>query len=123
MAPTNTAAQVISIDGITQDFLHLVQQSDNEVIGWISPAGYLHGSLAPPSPLLVGSLVATANTQDTITIPGALPTSSVSLTATNPVAAAMLASGDTYVSAKGTNEITITHSPIAGATFDIVVAN
>jgi len=68
----------------------------------------------------VGSLTTSASTSDTVTIYGATPYSYVSLTPTNSAAAADLASGRVYVSAKGTNAVTIAHSATAGETFDIL---
>jgi hypothetical protein len=67
---------------------------------------------------VAASLTTTANATDVVSIPGFTGSGHVSLTATNSTAAGMIAS--TYVSAKGTNSITVTHPSTANATFDIV---
>ena len=68
---------------------------------------------------LVGSLTTTAATSDTVNITGILSTSRVSLQPTNAAAATMFTS--TYVSAKSTGSITITHPATANATFDLII--
>ncbi len=68
--------------------------------------------------VLVGSLTTTSATTDTVTITGLTASSHVCLMATNSAAAGMIAA--TYVSAKGTGSVTITHTGTAGATFDII---
>lgn len=68
---------------------------------------------------IVGSLTTSSGTSDIILIPGILPTSHVSLQATNTSAAEMLTS--VYISAKSTGSITVTHPATAGATFDLII--
>lgn len=69
------------------------------------------------------SFTTTNETSDTVTINGATTKSRVCLTPTNASAAADVAAGNVYVSAKTTNQITVTHGATAGETFDILVTS
>lgn len=67
---------------------------------------------------VTGSLTTTANTSDVVSIVGIIPTSHVSLQPTNSAASTMYTS--TYVSAKSSGTVTISHPATSGATFDIL---
>jgi hypothetical protein len=69
-------------------------------------------------PVVVASLTTTAATNDTVAMQGMTSTGHCSLTATNSSAAANHAT--TYVSAKTTNQITVTHAATAGMTYDLM---
>ena len=69
--------------------------------------------------IIVGSLTTTNATTDTFTATGIISTCHVQLTPTNSSAATMYTS--TYVSAKNSGNIVITHPATAGGTFDIFV--
>jgi hypothetical protein len=64
------------------------------------------------------SLTTTSGTSDNVNIVGITASSHCSLTATNALAARNFAG--TYVSAKTTNQITVTHSGASGMTYDIL---
>jgi hypothetical protein len=66
---------------------------------------------------ILASLTTTAATADKVTITGATSTSHCFLTPTNASAATNIA--ETYVSAKTTNQITVTHTAAPGMTYDI----
>jgi hypothetical protein len=70
------------------------------------------------SVLLVASLTTTAATTDNVAITGMTSTGHCSLTATNSSAATNIAT--TFVSAKTTNQITVTHTATSGMTFDVL---
>jgi hypothetical protein len=64
------------------------------------------------------SLTTTSATSDAVTVQGITSSGHCSLTATNTSAAANHAT--TYVSAKTTNQITVTHTATAGMTYDVM---
>jgi len=63
-------------------------------------------------------LTTTAAATDTVTVAGMTSTGYCSLTATNASAATNIAT--TYISAKTTNQITVTHATIASMTYDVM---
>lgn len=63
-------------------------------------------------------LITTAATSDNVTVPGMTLTGYCLLSPTNAPAAANIKT--TFISAKTTDQITVTHAPIAGMTFDII---
>lgn len=65
------------------------------------------------------SFTTSSTTFDIVAVPGALSTSHVGLTATNLIAAGMIAS--TYISTKSAGSITVTHPATPGGTFDLLV--
>ena len=67
--------------------------------------------------LFVASLTTTAATSDNVSITGATSSSHCWLQPTNASADTLLSG--TYVSAKTTNQITVTHAATSGATFDV----
>lgn len=67
---------------------------------------------------LAASLVTTAATTDNVTVTGMTSSGHCSLTPTNAAASALAAVP--YVSAKTTNQITVTHSVTASANFDVL---
>lgn len=69
------------------------------------------------SPLATSFTTSTA-TSDNVTVTGMTPSGHCSLQATNSGAAAGLSS--VYVSAKTTNQITVTHAATSGWTFDVI---
>jgi hypothetical protein len=70
------------------------------------------------SKTLVAALTTTAAATDTVTVAGMTSTGYCSLTATNASAATNIAT--TYISAKTTNQITVTHATIASMTYDVM---
>jgi hypothetical protein len=66
---------------------------------------------------IVSSLTTTALTHDNVSMAGVTSSSHCQLTATNSSAATNVAT--TYVSAKTTNQITVTHTSTSGMTYDI----
>lgn len=78
----------------------------------------MDGNTAAPA---VVSFTTTAATSDVVTVQGATASSHCTLTERNALAAVMKAAGGTYVSATGTNSVTVTHPATAGAIFDIFV--
>jgi hypothetical protein len=68
--------------------------------------------------VMPGSLTTTSATSDAVTMQGMTSGGHCSLTATNLSAATNLAT--TYVSAKTTNQITVTHAATAGMTYDVL---
>lgn len=68
--------------------------------------------------VLVASLVTTAATTDNVAVSGMTSSGHCSLTPTNAAASGLAAIP--YVSAKTTNQITVTHSVTANANFDIM---
>ena len=68
--------------------------------------------------VLVGSLTTTSATSDTVTVTGMSASGHCMLTATNASAATNIAT--TYVSAKTTNQITVTHVATASMTYDVL---
>jgi hypothetical protein len=74
-----------------------------------------NGNLVSP---IVGSLTTGGGTTDTVALTGMTSTGHCSLTATNSSAAANI--GTTYISAKTTNQITVTHTATASMTYDVV---
>lgn len=78
-----------------------------------------NGTNCPTSETLpVGSLTTTAAASDPLAINGMTSHGHCSLAATNASAAAHIAT--TYISAKSTNRIVLSHSATAGMTYDIV---
>lgn len=67
---------------------------------------------------LTGVLTTTASTSDNVTITGMTSSGHCSLTATDALAATNTAT--TYISAKTTNQITVTHTASSGLTYDIL---
>jgi hypothetical protein len=78
------------------------------------------GQTVVGSPVLAASLTTTAATTDVVSIPGALTTSHYIITPTNAAAATDVGAGNVYISAKGANQVTITHTATSGMTFDIL---
>lgn len=76
---------------------------------WVHQTGYV---------VLVGSLTTTASTSDNLTITGMTSSGHCALFATNASAATNVAT--TYISAKTTNQITVTHTATASMTYDFV---
>lgn len=74
-------------------------------------------TLAVTTPLLVTSLSTAAATTDNVSITGATSSSHCTLSPTNASAATNIAT--TYISAKTTNQITVTHTATSGMTYDI----
>jgi hypothetical protein len=68
--------------------------------------------------VLTASITTTAATSDVVAIPGMTSAGHCGLGATNAIAATNLAT--TYISAKATNQITLTHAATAGMTYDAV---
>jgi hypothetical protein len=66
---------------------------------------------------MVASLTTTSATSDNVTIQGMTSSGHCGLSATNSTAATNIAT--TYVSAKTTNQITVTHTATSGMTYDI----
>jgi hypothetical protein len=75
------------------------------------------------SAALTGTLTTTAAASDVVTIQGAKSSSFIQFTPTNASAAVDVGAGNVYVSAKGTNSVTISHSATSGMTFDIYAIN
>ena len=74
-----------------------------------------------PAKSLTGTLTTTASTSDLVTIAGVTSNSSVTLTPTNAIAAAMTG---VYISGKPNNgQIAVTHPATAGGTFSIIAVN
>jgi hypothetical protein len=67
---------------------------------------------------VVGSFTTTAATNDNVSLIGMTSSGHCELTPTNSAAAAGISS--VYVSAKATNQITVTHTAISGWTFDVL---
>jgi hypothetical protein len=67
---------------------------------------------------ILGSVVTVTSTSTNVMMPGATSTSHCSLTATNAAAGANI--GGTFISAKATDQITVTHAPVAGMTYDVL---
>jgi len=68
--------------------------------------------------VITASLTTTAATTDKVTVNGMTASGHCYLTATNSGAAGGIAS--VFISAKTTNQITVTHAPTSGWTFDVV---
>jgi hypothetical protein len=68
--------------------------------------------------VMPASLTTTSATSDAVIVQGMASSGHCSLTATNSTAAANHAT--TYVSAKTTNQITVTHTATAGMTYDVI---
>ena len=68
--------------------------------------------------ILVASLTTTAATSDNVTVTDMTASGHCSLTPTNATAIGLITLP--YISAKNTNQITVTHAVTAGATFDIL---
>ena len=66
------------------------------------------------------TLTTTAATSDNVSLAGMLSGGHCSLAPTNASAAADLGAGTTYISAKTTDQITVTHAVVSGETFDIL---
>ena len=100
--------------------------------GIINASGYQYNSAAPLDHVLLGdgtyyvdspgviarSFTTTAATTDTVTVTGMTSSGHCSLQPTNAGAAGGIAS--VYVSAKATNQITVTHTATATWTFDVL---
>jgi hypothetical protein len=67
---------------------------------------------------VLASLTTAIGTTTNVSMPGVTGSSHCSLTATNASAAAYL--GSTFISAKAADQITITHAPVAGLTYDVL---
>lgn len=74
----------------------------------------------PQSTSVSTSLTTTGATSYVITLQGTTTSSHYAITPTNAKAAADWASGNVYVSAKGTNSVTIATGATSGETFDII---
>ena len=70
---------------------------------------------------LGASLTTNGATSYVVSVIGATATSYISVTPTNAAAALDIAAGNVYVSAKGTNSVTIITGATSGETFDIIV--
>lgn len=68
--------------------------------------------------VLVASLTTTSATSDNVTLTGMTSSGHCSMTATNATAATNLST--TYISAKTTNQITVTHTAVSGMTYDFL---
>lgn len=81
------------------------------------PGTLTAGGFAGNNIPIVSSFTTTANTRDNVKLTGMTAAGHCQLSPTNSGAAAGMAS--VYVSAKKTNEITVSHKPTAGWTFDV----
>jgi hypothetical protein len=70
------------------------------------------------SVILPASLVTTSGTSDNLTVPGMTASGHCSLTATNAAAAANITT--TFISAKATNQLTVSHAARAGMNYDVM---
>jgi hypothetical protein len=70
------------------------------------------------APVLAASLTTTPGTSDNVTVTGMTSSGHCSLTASNASAATNVAT--TYISAKTTNHITVTHTATASMTYDVI---
>lgn len=75
------------------------------------------GKLIAPNAAILANLTTTAATSDNATVTGMTSSGHCALTATNASAATNIAT--TYVSAKTTNQITVTHVATSGMTYDV----
>ena len=76
-------------------------------------------TLQPASiPVFAASLTTTSATSDSVTVTGMTSSGHCSLTATNTSAATNIAT--TYISAKTTNQITVTHTGASGLNYDVL---
>ena len=67
---------------------------------------------------VMASLSTTLGTSTNVSMPGITSSSHCLLTATNAVAGANV--GGTFISAKAADQITVTHAPVAGMTYDVL---
>jgi hypothetical protein len=81
------------------------------------PGTLTAGAFAGKNIPIVSSLTTTANTRDNVKVTGMTAAGHCQLTPTNEAAASGIAS--VYVSAKQINEISVSHKPTAGWTFDV----
>lgn len=133
LSSTGTAATIYSDPELSLVIPNATVVADvNGGYGYYIPLNYMvtetisspnNGSVVIPNigvnGVIVGSLTTTSASSDVFSATGIVSTSHVSLTPTNSAAATMIAS--TYVSAKSTGSITISHTGTAGATFDVLV--
>jgi len=70
------------------------------------------------SVILSASLVTTSGASDNLTVPGMTASGHCSLTATNAAAAANITT--TFISAKATNQLTVSHAARAGMNYDVM---
>lgn len=77
-----------------------------------------NGPFMTMAQIVTATLTTTGNTTDNVTVTGMTSSGHCSLTPTNPGAAGGIAS--VYISAKTTNQITVTHTNAAGWTFDVM---
>jgi hypothetical protein len=67
---------------------------------------------------ILASLRTTFGTATNVSMPGVTSSSHCSLTATDAIAAVYI--GRTFISVKAEDQITVTHAPVAGMTYDIL---
>jgi len=67
---------------------------------------------------IMASLTTILGMSTNVSMPGVTTASHCSLTATNAIAGANI--GGTFISAKAADQITITHAPVAGMTYDVL---
>jgi hypothetical protein len=67
---------------------------------------------------IVGTVTTAAAASTNVPVPGVTSSSHCSLTATN--ASAAMNTSTTFISAKGADQITVTHMPLAGMTYDVL---
>lgn len=79
---------------------------------------YNNGTFLKAPQIITAIQTTTAATTDNVTVTGMVSTGHCYLTPTNSAAAAGIAS--VFISAKTTNQITVTHTATAGWTFDVV---
>lgn len=77
----------------------------------------LHAQISNPTQIIVATLTTTAAASDNVALPGMKSTGHCQLTATEATGATNIAT--TYVSAKTTNQITVTHSVTASMVYDV----
>ena len=90
----------------------------NVTDGCLYVVSTLINSSGEPCGVLSASLTTTSASSDNVTVIGMISSGHCSLAATNASAATNIAS--TYVSAKTTNQITVTHAGVASMTYDIM---
>jgi hypothetical protein len=110
-APAAGTACSLKLMGATSGSVCINPTAGSGTASFVYPAG-------ASTAVMMASFVTTAAATNNVTITGMTSSGHCSLSATNSGAAGDLA--NTYISGKTTNQITVTHSAVAGHTYDIL---
>ncbi len=112
---TNTITDGIKLDSASDN--NVVADNNVDTTKITNPVNNSTGAGNGPGNILLASLTTTASASDNVTVTGMNSSGHCTLTPTNSTAATNVAT--TYISAKTTNQITVTHTATSGMTYDI----